>query len=51
MITEAEKNKFSEICREVINDVHDRSGIGTYKEKIIHLVLKNIFAMTKAVTK
>ena len=43
MITEAEKNKFSEICREVINDVHDRSGIGTYKEKIIHLVLKKYF--------
>ena len=43
MITEAEKSKFSQICKEVINKVHDRSGIGTYKEKIIHLVLKNFF--------
>ena len=43
MITEAEKSKFSQICKEVINKVHDRSGIGTYKEKIIHLVLKKFF--------
>lgn len=43
MITEAEKNKFSKICREIINSVHERSGIGTYKEKIIHLVLKKYF--------
>ena len=43
MITEAEKNRFSEICRQIINRVHERSGIGTYKEKIIHLVLKKYF--------
>ena len=43
MINEAEKQKFSKICREVINRVHDRSGIGTYKEKIIHLALKKFF--------
>lgn len=43
MISEAEKQKFSKICREVINRVHDRSGIGTYKEKIIHLALKKYF--------
>lgn len=43
MITEAEKTRFSEICRQIINRVHDRSGIGTYKEKIVHLVLKKYF--------
>ena len=43
MINEEEKQRFSKICREVINRVHDRSGIGTYKEKIIHLVLKKFF--------
>ncbi len=43
MISEAEKNRFSEICRETVNKVHERSGIGTYKEKILHLVLKKYF--------
>ncbi len=43
MISEAEKGRFSEICREIINRVHQRSGIGTYKEKLIHLVLKKYF--------
>lgn len=43
MISESEKDRFSKICREIINRVHDRSGIGTYKEKIIHLVLKKYF--------
>jgi hypothetical protein len=43
MINEEEKSRFSEICREVINEVHDRSGIGTYKEKLVHLVLKRFF--------
>ena len=48
MITEAEKNRFTIICREIINRVHDRSGIGTYKEKIIHLVLKKYFCEDEA---
>ena len=43
MITDEEKGRFSEICRDVINRVHERSGIGTYNEKIIHLVLKKFF--------
>ena len=43
MISEAEKGRFSNICRDVINKVHERSGIGTYKEKLIHLVLKKYF--------
>ena len=43
MITDAEKQRFSEICRETVNAVHERSGIGTYKEKILHLVLKKFF--------
>ena len=43
MISDAEKGRFSEICREIISKVHTRSGIGTYKEKLIHLVLKKFF--------
>jgi hypothetical protein len=43
MITDTEKNRFSEICRDVIKRTHERDGIGTYKEKIIHLVLKKYF--------
>lgn len=43
MVSENEKNRFSEICRQIIGRVHERSGIGTYKEKIIHLVLKKYF--------
>ena len=43
MINEAEKQKFAEICRAVTRGIHERSGIGTYKEKLLHLVLKKYF--------
>ena len=43
MVTEAEKNRFLEISHLVEASVHERSGIGTYKEKMIHLVLKKYF--------
>lgn len=43
MITEKEKIRFSEICDDIISGVHLRNGIGTYKEKIIHSVLKKYF--------
>lgn len=48
MVSEAEKTRFFEICREIINSVHGRSTIGTYKEKIIHLVLKKFFCEDEA---
>lgn len=43
MIIAAEKERFSEICQRTVNAIHERSGIGTYKEKILHLVLKRFF--------
>ena len=47
MISEAEKNRFSEICRETVNKVHERSGIGTYKEKIVIAVDQHAAARSK----
>lgn len=43
MITEAEKGIFFEICQYALNQVFQNSGIGTYKEKMVHLVLKKFF--------
>ena len=43
MISAAEKERFSEICQKTATAIHERSGIGTYKEKILHLVLKRFF--------
>ena len=43
MITEAEKGIFFEICQDAIKQDRPSSGIGTYKEKMIHLVLKKFF--------
>lgn len=34
---------FSLICRSVLSDPHLRDGIGTYKEKKLHLILKEYF--------
>ena len=43
MISDAEKERFSEICRETVNAIHQRESIGTYKEKTLHLTLKKFF--------
>lgn len=34
---------FSDVCRSVFADPHMRDGIGTYKEKKLHLILKKYF--------
>lgn len=43
MINQAEKDRFSEICLDITNKIHSRDSIGTYKEKLLHLVLKKFF--------
>ena len=42
-INETENAVFSRICCEVVSDGHERYGIGTYKEKKLHLILKKYF--------
>ncbi len=42
MINDSERERFSEICKNV-SDVHVRNSIGTYKEKSVHLALKQFF--------
>ena len=43
MINQAEKDRFFEICREITKKIRTRDTIGTYREKILHLVLKKFF--------
>ncbi len=42
-ISYTENAAFSRICCEVVSDGHERYGIGTYKEKKLHLILKKYF--------
>ena len=39
---------FSDLCRSVLADPHLRDGIGTYKEKKLHLILKEYFVRSAA---
>ena len=41
MITCEEKEKFQNICQQVMSSDHTEAGIGTYKEKTLHSVLKS----------
>ena len=43
MITKNEITNFSNICKSTLDGAHDRQGIGTYKEKLVHMVLKAYF--------
>lgn len=43
MITKNEITNFSNICRVALDGAHERQGIGTYKEKLVHMVLKAYF--------
>ena len=39
---------FSDLCRSALSDPHLRDGIGTYKEKKLHLILKEYFVKSEA---
>lgn len=43
MLNESDKIAFASIVREFAADGHSRFGIGTYKEKTLHYVLKKFF--------
>ena len=43
MITKKEIEKFSKICKEALDGARKRYGIGTYQEKLVHMVVKAFF--------
>lgn len=48
MLTQAECLRFESVLRDVATSNHDTAGIGTYKEKSLHYILKNYFCSDKA---
>ncbi len=48
MLSSSERLKFDALVREISLSGHDEAGIGTYKEKSLHYILKNYFCSDRS---